>query len=357
MKENTIMRTTLKSIVTVAVVLALASAAALAGGGNRVGTASAEQLLIPVGARGIALGNSYTAGISGVNAIYFNPAGLSASTSRAEATFSSMKSLGDVGVAYFAVGANFSGFGHLAFSVKSLSFGDIPATDERSTDGSLATYTPTFVSVGLTYSRALTDRIRAGITAQLVSESIDRVSASGIAFDVGVQYNGLAGVRGLGLGVTLKHIGANIKYDGPGLLRSAKENLTNRPAQLLKIDAAGFGLPTSLEIGLAYTTALTDMHAVTLTGSFENNNYLADQYRVGAEYGYKNFFFLRGSVNIPGGSPSDKWDNAKSAYIYGGAIGAGVNYNSGDLNLGLDYAYRMSDIFAGSHVFTLNLGF
>ncbi|MBL0173794.1 MAG: PorV/PorQ family protein [Ignavibacteria bacterium] len=351
------MRTTLKSCVAVAVVLVLAGASALAGGGNRVGTASADQLLIPVGARGIALGSSYTAGISGVNAIYFNPAGLSASTARAEATFSSMKSIGDIGVAYFAVGANFSGFGHLAFSVKSLSFGDIPRTDERSTDGSFATYSPTFVNIGLTYSRALTDRIRAGVTANIISETIDRVSASGVAFDIGVQYSGLAGVRGLGLGVTLKHLGANMKYDGPGLLRSAKENLTNRPAQLLKIDAAGFGLPTSLEIGLAYTAAVSDLHAVTMTGAFENNNYLADQYRVGAEYAFKNFFFLRGSVNIPGGAPTDEFDTSKNDYIYSGAFGAGVNYASGDVNIGLDYAYRMSEIFAGSHVFTINLGF
>ena len=63
------MRTTLTSIVAVIAVLTLVSATALAGGGNRVGTASADQLLIPVGARGIALGSSFSAGISGVNAI------------------------------------------------------------------------------------------------------------------------------------------------------------------------------------------------------------------------------------------------------------------------------------------------
>jgi len=349
------MRTMLTSLTAVVVVLAVACATALAGGGNRVGTAGAEQLLIPVGARGVALGSSYTAGITGVNAIYYNPAGLSASTARAEATFSQMSHVGDIDVSYVGIGANFSGFGHLGFTIKSLSFGDIKLTDERNPDGSNATYSPTFVTIGLTYSRALTDRIRAGVTANIVSETIDRVSASGVAFDVGVQYTGLAGVRGLQLGVTLRHLGGNMAYDGPGLYRSAKESSSKRDAQLLKIDAAGFGMPTSLELGVAYTQALADMHSLTVTGAFENNNFQSDQYRIGLEYGFNNLFFVRGSFNVPGDGTEDEF--ADPAYLYGAALGAGVNYSAGDISLGLDYAYRISRVFDGSHVFTVNVGF
>ncbi len=349
------MRTLLTLITAAAVVLALSGPAALAGGGNRTGTASGEQLLIPVGARGIALGSSYTAGITGLNAIYYNPAGLSASASSAEVMFSQMSFIGDIGVAYAAVGANFSGFGHIGFSVKSISFGDIVLTDERNPDGTRGTYSPTFITVGLTYSRALTDRIRAGVTANLVSESIDRASAVGMAFDVGVQYNGLAGVRGLQLGVTLRHLGGAMTYDGPGLYRRADETDMKRDAQLLKIDAAGFGLPTSLELGVAYNYALAEMHSLMVSGAFENNNFQADQFRVGLEYAFRNLFFVRGSWNFPGQSGTDAFD--EDAYLYSGALGAGVNYDTGDLVLGLDYAYRMSEIFSGSHVFTLNIGF
>lgn len=349
------MRTTLKSLIALVAVLSLTSVTAFAGGGDRVGTAGGDQLLIPVGARGIALGSAYTAGISGLNAIYYNPAGFSASTHRAEAMFSHMNTIGDLGVDYFAVGSQFGGFGHLALSVKSLSFGDIKVTDERNPDGTGATYTPTFVTVGLTYSRALTDRIRAGFTAHLVSESIDRVSASGAAFDIGIQYSGLAGYRGLQLGVTLRHLGPNMKYDGPGLFRTADETSSKRDAQLLKIEAAGFNMPTSLEIGLAYKAAFADIHAVTVAGAFENNNFLQDQYRLAAEYSYRDFFFLRGSFNIAGNDVQDAMGD--SAYLYGPAFGAGVKYSAGDLALGLDYAYRVAEVFDGSHVLTLNIGF
>jgi hypothetical protein len=349
------MRPTYQIVTAIALLFVLAGGIAFAGGGNRVGSAGADQILMPVGARSIALGNSFTAGITGVNSLYLNPAGLSASTARAEAMFSQMNTIGDVGVSYFAVGSSFGGFGHLAFSIKALSFGDIPLTDERNPDGSNATFSPSFVTLGVTYSRALTDRIRAGVTVHFVSESIDRVSASGMSFDAGVQYNGLGGVRGLQMGVTLRHLGTNIQYGGSALYRSAKESTSKRDVQLLKIEAASFGMPTSLEIGLGYGMAFQEQHAVMFSGAFENNNYLTDQWKIGVEYSYRNMFFVRGSYCMAGNDYQDIAN--ENAYLYGLAFGAGVNYDVGDLKLGLDYAYRVSQVFDGQHVFTLNIGF
>ncbi len=349
------MRTTLSSFLAVVMALALLSATATAGGGDRTGTAGAAQLLIPVGARGVALGSAYSAGITGLNAIYYNPAGLSASRQSAEAMFSHTQSFGDMGVDYAAVGAQFSGFGYLAFSIKSLSFGDIDLTDERNPDGTGATWSPTFVALGLTYSRALTDRIRAGVTAYLVSEDQYRVAASSAVFDIGVQYQGLAGLRGFSIGVTLRHLGGNMKYTGPGLTRRVDELDSKRDPQLLRVEAAGFSMPTSLELSAAYAQSFMDMHTLTVSGAFENNNFLADQYRLGVEYGFKNFFFLRGSYNLAGEETDDAFGD--SPYEYGAAFGAGVNFDAGDLNIGVDYAYRDMATFDGNHVITVNLGF
>ncbi len=349
------MRTTLSSILAFAMALVVLGSAAMAQGGGRSGTAGADQLLVPVGAQGIALGSAYSAGISGLNAIYYNPAGLAASKHTAEAMFSHTQSFGDIGVDYAAVGAQFSGFGYLAFSVKSLSFGDIELTDERNPDGTGATWSPNFIALGLTYSRALTDRIRAGVSAYLISEDQYRVSASNTAFDIGVQYQGLAGLRGLSLGVTLRHLGGNMQYEGAGLTRRVDELDSKRDPQLLRIEAAGFSMPTSLELGMAYTKSFQDLHNLTVSGAFENNNFLADQYRVGLEYGFRNFFFLRGSYNLPGGDTEDF--AGESAYEYDAAFGAGVNFDAGDLAIIVDYAYRNMKTFDGNHVITVGLGF
>jgi hypothetical protein len=335
--------------------LALMASEAVAGGGNKEGTAAADQLLIPVGAKGIALGSAYTAGITGIEAIYYNPAGLSGSNHGVEVMFSQMNGLDSDGISFFGVGSNFAGFGHVAFSVKAFSFGDIQITDERQPDGTGAVFSPTFITLGITYSRALTDRIRAGVTANLISEELDRVSTSGFAFDVGVQYAGLAGVDGLELGVTLRHLGGNMSYDGSGLLRLVDEIGADRNGQLLKIESAGFQLPTSLEIGMAYRKSFDELHDVAVMTSFENNNFLSDQYRIGVEYTFDKMLSLRGSMPITG---NDKTDFTGAAgYIYGPAFGVGLQQWAGDAKIYLDYAYRTREVFDGQHVFTFKIGF
>ena len=48
-----------------------------AGSKKRRGTAGAQELLIPVGARNIAMSNAFVAGVTGVEAAATNPAGVS----------------------------------------------------------------------------------------------------------------------------------------------------------------------------------------------------------------------------------------------------------------------------------------
>jgi len=349
------MRTMLIFPAALLVAVLFMSSAAMAQGGDRVGTAAADQVLVPIGARGIALGSSYLAGISGTEAINYNPAGLGGLTSNADVLFSQMNTVGDIGVSYLAIAANFGGFGTLGFSVKSFSFGDIPLTNEQQPDGTGAVYSPTFMTLGVTYARALTDRIHAGVSLYIISEDINRVSQSGAMFDIGVQYSGLAGVQGFQMGVTLRHLGGNMKYDGPGVLRFADQTDGKRGTQLLKIDAADFNVPTSLELGVAYDYPVDATNKVMVSGSFENNNFLTDQYRVGAEYSYQDMLFLRGSYTVAGEAGDDAF--GETAYIYGPAFGAGVKYGSGSAQFRFDYAYRVAETFSGMHVFTVGLGF
>jgi hypothetical protein len=263
---------------------------------------------------------------------------------------------GSTGVDYVAVSGSFPGFGSLGVTVKSLSFGDVKVTDERNPDGTGATYSPTFVVMGITYARALTDRIRAGITGYFVNESVDRTSATNFVFDVGVQYQGLAGLRGLAMGVTLRHLGSTMQYTGPGLTQQAAATGYNRGAQLLNVQAAEYSMPTSLELSLNYAHTFEKEHLLSVGGSFENNNFLSDQYRLGVEYAFRNFFFLRGSYNIPGSELQDDVEGT-SPYQYGAAMGAGVVYDTGSLKIGIDYAYRFSEVLDGNHIFDVSLGF
>ena len=210
----------MRAFVTSANVMALTLLAAsigVAGSGNRTGTSGAAELLIPVGTRDIAMGGATTATSSGVDALFWNPAGAAKTGTDVSIYASHMSYIADIGVNSAAVSVLLGSFGVLSLNVKGLSFGDIPLTTVLTPDGTGQTFSPQFFTVGLTYSRQLTDRICVGATAMLITERMADVSATGFAFNMGVLYDNLADLRGLSFGVAVKNIGPQMKFEGPGL--------------------------------------------------------------------------------------------------------------------------------------------
>ncbi len=321
---------------------------------KRVGTSAAPELLIPVGARDLALGGSTLASTTGIDAMYWNPAGIGRMGRDAEAMFSTMSYIADIGVVYGAVAGRFGEFGVLGLSVKSLDFGDIPLTTTEDPEGVGGRFfSPTYFTLGLTYGRQLTDRISAGVSVKLISETIDRVSASGVAFDFGVQYQGVVGISGLQLGVAVKNIGPQMKFDGAGLLRPAVAAGGRRPEQPYKSEAASFELPSVVEIGVGYAGSAAENVTYGLSGSFTNNNLYFDEYRVGGELGY-NLESVRLFGRLGTGFVPDADDNAN---IFGLTAGAGVTYMTGGVDLTLDFAYRQVEFFDANTVVSLKVGF
>ncbi len=332
-------------------ILMLANASGFAGGVDRVGTASAPQLLVPVGARYMALGGSNTANAVGVEAIYWNPAGLARSTNAATAMFSHMTYIADISVDYLAVEANFGGLGHLGFTLKTFGFGDIEITTADNPDGTGQLFSPTFFTLGLTYARMLIDRVAFGVTMNIIHEQIPRVGSTGIAFDAGVQYIGFAGIQGLNLGVAIKNIGPPMTYDGSGLNQLGKIVGAKRPTTNIKLDPAAFELPSIVELGLSYDYSLGEMGTLTASYLFQNHNFAADENRFGLEFNFRDMFFLRAGyaqgLNIP----------KEVSYIYGPTFGAGLVQQFAGVELSIDYAYRAVDYFSSNHVFAFKLAF
>jgi hypothetical protein len=196
----------------------------------------------------------------------------------------------------------------------------------------------------------LTDRISVGLTVNLISERIDRVSATGVAFNVGLQYSSFAGLSGLSIGVAVKNVGPAMQFDGSGLLRPADPDDVSRPQSPLKIEAATDELPSSIELGVGYSYRVQEDHMLTLNGLFQNNNLSDDEYRLGLEYGFDNTLFLRGGYDFSQETISD-------SYIYGFTAGAGLAYSFGDLRLNVDYAFRDVEFFQSNHVFAIGIGF
>jgi len=320
---------------------------------SRVGTAGAQELLIPVGARGIAIGGSNMVFATGVDAIFWNPAGLGRQPNSVEGIVSSMNYIADINVVYAGLGVQAGEFGTLGFTVKSVGFGNIAVTTTEYPDGTGENYSPTFITLGATYAKSVTDRIAVGITANLVSERIMSVSGSGLAVNVGIQYQNL-GLQGLDLGITVKNLGTDLKFSGSDLLHKATSNTGLRGSQLYSVEAAANEMPSCLEIGLGYTHKFDERNFAKVGGMFRNNNFQGDEYNVGAEYSFDNLFFVRGGYTLPGQNTKDAVQQRE--YIFDYTLGAGLHYIAGGVDLSFDYAYRHQKYFDASNIITLKIG-
>ena len=348
------MKNTLMLLAVFVVLAACVLTTADAANKSRIGTAGAQELLIPVGGRGVALGGSSMVFSAGVDAIYWNPAGLGRMEHSVEALVSQMKYIADVNVTYGALGVSAGEFGTLGFTLKSVSFGDIPVTTTLFPDGTGELYSPTFLTMGVTYSKLLTDRISVGVTANIVSERILSLNASGFAVNFGIQYQNLA-IQGLSVGIAVRNIGPTIQFDGSNLLVTANASNSLRGTQTYAVQAAAFSLPSSMEIGLGYTRKLDEKNGILLGATFRNNNFQDDEYNLGAEYNFNNLVFIRGGYTLA--PQTDKDLTGAQSYIYDYSLGAGVHQEVGGVDLTFDYAYRHVRYFDGNNVVSLRIGF
>lgn len=344
-----ISRKIFSALLVLALMLGFTAAPTFAGDPDRIGTAAGVQVQIPVGARDIAMGGANMALTSGVDAIYWNPAGIVRMENAAAVQFSYMKVFSDIGVNYLGLAYNDEDFGAVGFSIKSLTFGDIPWTTYEDMDGASGrVFNPTFVTVGLSYARSLTENVSIGLTAKFITESVPRAAAGAFAFDVGLQYDQLGGIEGVSFGLAIRNIGSSLRYEGSGL----GQNYQNASGQeyFLKTDAANNQLPTAFEFGVAYQTQLAEDQNLTVPLVFQSNNFENDAVKVGLEYSFQNMLFARGGYNYAIDSQSED-------QLYTFMLGAGIHYPVGGVDLTFDYAFRDSQYFDANNIFTLNIGF
>ncbi|MEW6651893.1 MAG: PorV/PorQ family protein [Bacteroidota bacterium] len=333
-----------------------------AGGGKRSGTAGATELLIPVGARGISMAGASIVGSKGVESIYWNPANLPGSQNSTNVIFSHMNYFADIAVQYGAVSTSVEGLGSLALSVKSLSLGEINITTNDFPDGTGSIIKPSITVLGLTYATMLSDRVSIGLTGSFISERMDRVSANGLALNIGITYNNLANIDGFSFALVLKNLGFPMKYEGTGLnvLVNGKNSevtsgtdLLNRqdPISVYQVDAAEFELPSAIELGFGYARKF-GMIGVQANALYRNDNFYNDEVKLGAEVEFSNLLYLRGGyIVLPEGEGN--YEN-----VYNGIhAGFGIKYDIGGAVIALDYAYRTMKYWDANNIVTISLGF
>lgn len=324
-------------LLVVPALLLLGLSAVYAGNSARIGTAGASELLIPIGSRGAAMGGTVTADAYGVEAVYWNPAGL-ASLEGTEAMFGQLPYLADITVSFGGVATAIEDFGTLAATAKVVSIGDIEETTREEPDGTGRIYNPTLSVLALTFAKQFTANVSFGATGMFLNEKIFEMNASGMAFDVGFIYD--TRWHGVKFGLALKNYGANMKFSGKG-------GEVNQNDHDLIPDGKAFDLPSYLALGVAYNFLNQDRNSMTLNGNFRSNNFSEDLWQGGVEYTFDEKYFLRGGYNY-----SDQTD-----YLYGATLGAGLVLPVGSTNLTFEYAWNQTEVFQDNQFFTVKASF
>ena len=324
-----------------------------AGNPDRAGSAGAGQLLMNPWAASNGLAGANMASIIGLESVFNNVAGLAFINQNEIATANSQYLIGS-GISLNSVGfgTRVGDSGVLGLTVTSLSFGDIPITTEDLPEGGIGTFSPAFSNIGISVAKEFSNSIYAGFTLRIISESISNVKASGVAFDAGIRYITGDDDR-IRFGISLRNVGAPMRYSGDGLtVTSTPQGSSEALTMLMRSER--YELPSLVNIGIAYDVVKNDNMAIEMNGQFTSNSFTKDQFGLCAEARFGTYLALRAGYLHEAGISDD--EEASSAYT-GPSGGFGLNIPAGANGsmIGIDYSYRTSNPFSGTHTLGLKI--
>ena len=322
------------------------------GQNSRMGSASSTQLLVVPSAKHLS-GGGAAATATGMDATFWNPAGLAMSENSVDAIFSNRQYFADIDNSFFGIATDLGDY-KMGVSVRTFNVGDIDETTVFYPDGTGQVFTPNFSILGATLARKLSDNTSVGLNANLIREGFGRVAATGVAYDLGVQYRGFLGREGLDVGFAMKNFGSPMKYDGEGLGVMASPVDGDRPVEYYKIDAAAFDLPFVFDMGVSYNIAGADI-GVTYT----SNYYSTDELKLSVGYTLEGLGSV--GVGMQSSSASQEIDDTDDWYTNpadGVSFGASLDMSRFvGMNMSVDYSMLPMGDFGTNSVVALRVAF
>lgn len=321
-----------------------------AGNPDRQGEAGAYELLMVPYARTAGLHAMNTASINGVEAMRLNVAGMGR-INKTEVVLGHSLYLQGTGISMNALGLSqkVGKNGAFGFSLMSIDFGEINVTTTDQPEGTGVTYSPNFFNLGFGYSHIFENKISVGVLVRLISESITDVSAFGFALDAGIQY--VTGPEdNFKFGISLRNIGSRMTFSGEGLSTFTDSPGTSGHNITLSQRAAGFDLPSVLNIGMAYDIRFLEINRLTLLSNFTSNSFTSDQLGAGLEYSLNDRFMVRAGYKHDLDTTQDP--NQKAIYTglsAGASLQVPLSKENRNTKFGIDYAYRHTRLWSGTH--------
>lgn len=299
---------------------------------NKVGTTGVLFLNLPAGAAAQGMARAYSGMEQGASAAFWNPALLGWETSTQ--TFIAYSNwLIDLHHQAAAVSFRVGDFG-VGISQRLVATGGMAETTTLQPRGTGETFAYQDFALGLSLSRAFSDRFALGGTVNYIRESVADLHASGVAIDIGSLY--WLGFGDMRFYMVLRNFGPDLAFGGTFLDTHVKGNVREE----LELSYGEFSLPLSFSLGTAGTVWQTGQHSLLLVIEANHPADYSPRLNLGAEFNYGKSLILRSGYGL--NYEQESW-----------SLGCGMKAN----NIFIDVAYSAMQDFSGILSYSLRYAF
>lgn len=304
----------------------------------KVAQAGMSWLNMPVGARAAGMGYASVAVSDDAGSFFWNPAGY-AFTDGTNFFAHRTSWIADINLSSAAVSHNMGKYGIYGVNMTSIDWGVFYGTRRADNEAGyveMGEFSPSSSSIGLSYAYRITNEFGVGFNVKYLHERLGSTTVG--SFESPEMVKAQMNLFAIDFG-TLYYIGWHDLRIGMSL-----KNFSNEEAYR----AETFPLPMTFRLGLAMDvlnfTKINDDHELTIAADFVHSRDYSERVNVGAEYGFKELFFLRGGYKF-------NYD------IESVSMGGGINLETNGIKLTVEYAYVQMDVFNNVNMFSLMFGF
>ncbi len=302
-------------------------------------------LSVSTDARTAGMGDAVTSLYGSSTSMLYNPAGMADLTRTADVSFGTFDWIADIN--YTQLTAAFNPFddylGIFGISVISVDYGNFQGTVRADNDAGYLdteTFSPSALSVGISYARSLSEKFSIGANVKYVRQTLidngrvaiassggyitEKFEEDAFAFDFGLIYR--TGWESLNIGMSIRNFSTEVTY--------VEE---------------GFELPLTFKLGASINAMdIFDIdkskHSLLVSVDALNPRDFQEQVLVGGEYTFLETLSLRAGYVAP-------TDEA------GISLGVGLKQDLQSVFLAVDYAYSEFGIFGNLHRWSVSFAF
>ena len=323
------------------------------------GSAGAKFLQINATTRGSANGGTLVARPGLIDALSYNPATAATLTGANSIIHHSNYFVG-MSFDYMSFAYNMPAIGTISMGLLGLLSGDIEETTELQPLGTGRTFTANDFAGFLSFARSMTDKFSGGGTIKYVMQNIDKLTASGIVFDMGAIYNvGL--FYDLTIGFSIRNFGGDMNYKGENLQEKIKlsDNIFEEEDVRIEVVSEKYSLPISFDLGSSVTIPVRGKDKLISSVAVHNIADQAEFLSIGLEYNLGELmYFVLGHGNLNGMFNNNATELELNGNMRGFTGGFGVNLHPVfNTRSWLSYSFEDHKYFAPIHSFEITISF